>query len=218
MLIVFVGPPGAGKGTQASRLSAKYGLPRISTGDMLRQAVVSGSPLGMRVKAIMEAGELVPDETMAAVVEERMAQDDVASGMIFDGYPRTRGQAERLDRLAAAAGKKVDLVIVLYVAEEELLQRLSGRRSCPTCDANYHVAFKPPQAQGSCDRCGATLIQRQDDHEDAVRERLAVYHRMTAPLADYYRVHGVLHEVAGDAAIDEVFSRVDAAMAEVVRS
>lgn len=217
MLVVFLGPPGAGKGTQASRLSVKYGLPKISTGDMLREAVAAGSELGDTVRAIMEAGELVPDETMEQVVERRLSRPDCASGAILDGYPRTRAQAEGLDTMARQIGfDGVDLVIYLSASGEELVRRLAGRRVCTECGANYHVDFNPPERQGECDRCGGRLVQREDDRERAIRERLRVYDERTAPLIDHYRGSGVLHEVSGEGTIDDVFRRVDASMARAV--
>lgn len=219
MLVVFLGPPGAGKGTQAARLSTKYGLPKISTGDMLRGAVAAGSELGGRVKAIMESGELVPDGIMAAVVEERLGQPDCGNGAILDGYPRTRPQAEELDGLVGRLSLgQVNLVLLLQVPRAELVRRLSGRRTCPACGANYHVEFHPPRVEGVCDRCGAQLEQRADDREEAVVERLSVYEERTAPLVDYYRTRGVLQEVDGRGTVEEVFARVDGVMSETVRS
>lgn len=219
MLIVFLGPPGAGKGTQASRLSTKYGLPKISTGDMLREAVAAGSRLGERVRSIMDAGELVPDDTMAAVVERRLERPDCAEGAILDGYPRNRGQAETLDELAERLSHgSVDLVFLLVVPEVELLRRLTGRRVCVECGDNYHVEFRPPRQEGVCDRCGGELRQRPDDREEAIRERLRVYREQTAPLVDYYRQRRVLAEISGEGDVDEVFGRVDREMDLAVRT
>jgi adenylate kinase len=194
MLVVFLGPPGAGKGTQAARIAAKYGLPHISTGDMLRAAVVEGSELGERVDAIMASGALVPDEVMLDVVEERLGKPDCRGGVVLDGYPRTRGQAETLDPLTARLGLgAVSLVLLLSVPEEELVRRISGRRE-------------------------ETTGERSDDRAEVVRERLQVYRRDTAPLIDYYRAHGVLEEIDGVGSVDEVFERLDAAMREAVRA
>jgi adenylate kinase len=219
MIVVFLGPPGAGKGTQAIKVSEKYDLPMVSTGDMLREAVAAGSPLGAKVKSIMESGDLVDDETMAAVVEDRLAKPDCARGVLLDGFPRTAPQARSLDPLLSRIGlAPVGLVLMLDVDEDEVVRRISGRRSCPKCGANYHVTFKPPQSDGICDECGAELIQRADDEENVVRERLAVYRQMTEPLVDYYRDRGVLVEVDGSGTIDEIFGRVDAAMAEAIGS
>jgi len=219
MVVVFLGPPGAGKGTQAARLSAKYGLPKVSTGDMLREAVAAGSELGSRVESIMEGGELVDDETMAEVLEERLRQPDCAEGVILDGYPRTRKQAEGLDPLTSRLGLgKVGLVLMLSVPEEEVVRRISGRRRCTECDANFHVEFQPPEQEGQCDRCGGSLEQRADDREEVVRERLTVYRRQTEPLVDYYRERGVLEEIDGTGTPEEVFQCLDRCMMATVKS
>ena len=219
MLIVFLGPPGAGKGTQAARISAKYGLPRVSTGDMLRESVAAGTELGKSVQAIMDAGDLVPDDTMLAVVEDRLSKPDVSEGVILDGFPRTRGQAEEFARRATAQGQRqVDLVVLLDVREEELVGRLAGRRACPECKANYHLEFKPPVEPGVCDRCGSDLIQRPDDRESSVRERLQVYRDLTMPLVGFYRDAGVLRRVDGSGDIDGVFERVDEVVGEAVHA
>lgn len=218
MLVVYLGPPGAGKGTQASRLSAKYALPKISTGDMLREAVKAGSELGQRVESIMDSGELVDDDTMGAVVRERLARPDAASGAILDGYPRTLVQAELLDSIFPEPDEGVDLVLFLDVPEEVLVERLSRRRACPDCGANYHLTFNPPSETGRCDRCGAALVQREDDREQVVRERLEVYAEQTEPLVEYYRVRDLLVQIDGTGTIDEVWGRVDAAMSGAVRA
>lgn len=219
MLLVFLGPPGAGKGTQASRLSAKHGIPKISTGDMLREAVAAGSELGQRVKAIMDAGNLVDDVTMAEVVRQRLGQPDVAAGAILDGYPRTRQQAESFDDLLRASGQQgVDLVVFLDVPEAALIGRLTRRRACPGCGANYHLEFHPPATEGACDRCGAALVQRDDDREDVVRDRLRVYRELTEPLIEYYAGRRLLERIDGEGGIDEVFRRVDGALMRAVRS
>lgn len=214
MLVVFLGPPGAGKGTQASRLSAKYGLVKISTGDMLRAAVTAGSELGERVRSIMETGELVDDATMAEVVRVRLAQDDARSGAILDGYPRTLAQAETLEEILDG----VDVVLFLNVPEPELIDRISKRRACPDCGANYHLTHRAPATEGICDRCGGRLIHRDDDREEVVRERLAVYRAQTEPLVDYYRTRGLLAEIDGTGSIDSVWERIDGAMSEAVRT
>jgi len=219
MNVVFLGPPGAGKGTQAIRVSEKYGLPMVSTGDMLREAVAAGSTLGARVKSIMESGDLVDDQTMAAVVEDRLGQPDCSAGVLLDGYPRTAPQAQTLDPLLARIDMgSVGIVIMLDVAEGEVVRRISGRRSCPACGSNFHVTFQPPTTEGVCDQCGGDLIQRADDKEDVVRERLSVYRRMTEPLVDYYRERGVLAEIDGSGTVEEIFSRVDAVMAGAMSS
>ena len=194
MLVVFLGPPGAGKGTQAARVAAKYGLPHISTGAMLREAVDAGSELGERVAGIMASGELVTDEVMLDVVEERLRKPDCSGGAILDGYPRTRGQAVTLDPLAERIGLgAVSPVLLLVVPEEEIVRRISGRRE-------------------------ETAGERSDDREEVVRERMRVYRRDTEPLADYYREQGVLVEIDGEGTVDEVFARLDAAMREAVQA
>ncbi len=217
MLVVFLGPPGAGKGTQAARLAAKYGIPQVSTGDMLREAVAAGDELGSKMKAIMDSGGLVDDDTMREVVQERLRKPDTAAGAILDGFPRTTVQAVALDELLARTSHEgVDLVLYLDVPESVLVERLSRRRACPECGANYHMTFNPP-AQGSrCDRCSTELVQRDDDREHVVRERLAVYREKTRPLVDRYRAKGQLVRIDGDAGIDEVFERSDAALSELV--
>jgi len=196
MMIVFLGPPGAGKGTQAARLATKYGVPQISTGDMLREAVDAGTELGSRVQAIMASGELVPDGVMLELVENRLGKPDCAGGAILDGYPRTRGQAETLDPLTQGIGLgEVKLVLMLDVSEDEVIRRISGRRQ---------------EAAGAG--------ERDDDKDEVVLERMRVYRELTEPLVDYYRSRGVLVEVDGVGDIDEVFDRLDAAMRTTVRA
>ena len=196
MLIVFLGPPGAGKGTQAARLAAKYGLPHISTGDMLREAVHAGTPLGARVNDIMASGGLVPDDLMHEVVEERLSQPDCSGGAILDGYPRTRGQAESLDPMAEGVGiGAVKLVLLLKVPEEEIVRRISGRR-----------------------QEAAQEGERLDDKEEVVRERLRVYRRDTEPVAEYYGSHGVLEKIDGEGAVEDVFARLDDSMRVAVKT
>ncbi len=202
--VVFLGPPGAGKGTQATRLAAHFGIPCISTGDMLREAVARGAPLGRKARPIMEAGQLVPDELLIAMIGERIAQKDCARGFILDGFPRTLPQAEGLERMVGVLSDY--LVLDVEVPREELLRRLSGRRWCPTCQATYHVRNNPPRADSRCDRDGTALIQREDDKEVAVRRRLAEYDERTAPLIEYYRSRALLHRVDGHRSIDRVFA------------
>lgn len=217
MLLVFLGPPGAGKGTQATRLAAKYGVPQVSTGDMLRDAVATGTEVGLRVKPIMDAGRLVDDATLADLVRDRLGQPDTAGGAILDGYPRNTAQAATLEALLAdTAHRAVDRVLFLDVAEEILVDRLSKRRACPSCNANFHLVFKPPADGTHCDRCGTELIQREDDGEDVVRDRLRVYRDSTAPLVEYYERLGLLVRLDGDGTIDDVWGRVDRAMSEAV--
>ncbi|PZN13376.1 MAG: adenylate kinase [Bacillota bacterium] len=205
---IFLGPPGAGKGTQAARLAERAGVPQISTGDMLRAAVRAGTPLGLEAKRYMDAGQLVPDDVTIAIVRERLAQDDCRRGFLLDGFPRTVPQAEGLAGVLAELGVGLDGVLYFDVPDEVVVERLSGRRICPECQATYHVRFDPPREAGRCDRCGAALVQRHDDKEETVRERLAVYRRQTEPLVDYYRRAGLLKRVAADRPIDEVEAEI----------
>jgi len=204
--IILLGPPGAGKGTQAQALQARWGVPQISTGDMLRQAVRQRTELGRRAQGYMEAGEYVPDPVILEMMEERLAQPDAARGFILDGFPRTLSQAEGLERILEAHGIALDAVVDLEVAEEELVRRLSGRLVCPKCEAIYQKDTRPPRQAGLCDRCGSKLEQRADDRPEAVRRRLEVYRRETQPLIAYYRERGLLHVVqgTGEATLDEI--------------
>lgn len=207
--MIMLGPPGAGKGTQAQRLAAHLKIPQISTGDMLRAAVAAGTELGKQAKSIMEVGGLVSDEIVIGIVKERLAQDDAKAGFIFDGFPRTVPQAEALD----SAGVEIDLVLDVAVPEALLIERISGRISCGACGAMFHKVYGPPKVEGVCDRCGGTqLYTRGDDQEEVVRNRLQSYHAKTAPLASFYRAKGVLREVDGVGEVDEVLSRILAAM------
>jgi adenylate kinase len=185
MHLILLGPPGAGKGTQGALLTERYGIVRISTGDLLRDAVRKGTPLGQDARRFMDAGELVPDEVILGLVRDVMARVD--TGVVFDGFPRTIPQAVGLQRLLADLGKPLDAVIVIDVEDEELVRRLAGRRICPACGATYNIHMQPPRAPGLCDACGVPLVTRPDDAEDTVRRRLAVYREQTAPLIDHYR-------------------------------
>jgi len=207
--VILLGAPGAGKGTQAERIAAGYGLPHISTGEMLRAAVAAGTEMGLAAQKIMEAGALVPDEIVIGVVRERLAQADAQNGFLLDGFPRTIEQAERLDATLADGGRAVTHVILLDVPEEELVERLAGRRMCQGCGKGYHVVFDPPQKEDICDVCGAELYQRGDDNEATVRNRLEVYRAQTEPLVGYYERHGVLRTAYGGGKMpDEVFVQV----------
>ncbi len=208
MNIVFLGPPGAGKGTQAKRITEKYGIPQISTGDMFREHLSKGTELGQKAKEYMEKGQLVPDEIVLSMVEERLKQPDCEKGFILDGFPRTVAQAEALDEMLSKLGKKIDYAIAIEVPDEELVERLTGRRTCKKCGMMYHVKFKPPKVEGKCDACGGELYQRPDDNEETVRNRLKVYHESTAPLIEYYEKKGVLHRIDGGGSIDEIFERI----------
>jgi len=208
--VILLGPPGAGKGTQAERIAAGYGLPHISTGEMLRAAVAAGTEMGLAAQKVMEAGALVPDEVVIGVVRERLAQADAQKGFLLDGFPRTIEQAERLDAMLADGGRAVTHVILIDVPEDELVERLAGRRMCKGCGKGYHIVFDPPQKEGLCDVCGAALYQRSDDNEATVRNRFQVYRAQTEPLVDYYEGRGVLRTAYGAGKPpDEVFAQIE---------
>ena len=196
MNLILLGAPGAGKGTQAEILCKKLGIPSISTGNILRAAIKDGTPTGLKAKSYMDAGQLVPDEVIIGIIGERLAQSDCAKGYILDGVPRTIGQAEAMEK----AGIKIDAVVAIEISEEEILRRMSGRRVCEACGSSYNMEAIPPKVEGICDNCGGKLIQRKDDTPETVRERLKVYHKETAPLADFYAERGLLKRVsvAGD--------------------
>ncbi len=204
MNIVFLGPPGAGKGTQAKILIEKYGIPQISTGDMLREHRAKGTELGKKAQEYMDKGQLVPDEIILGMVRERLAQSDCAKGFILDGFPRTVAQAEALDKILSEMGKKLDFALALVVPDDLLVERLTGRRTCKSCGMMFHVKYKPPKVEGKCDACGGELYQRPDDNEETVRNRLKVYHESTAPLIDYYKGKGILKEIDGSKSINEI--------------
>ncbi|MBI2080879.1 MAG: adenylate kinase [candidate division NC10 bacterium] len=208
MRLILLGPPGAGKGTQAQRLTEKLGIPQVSTGDMLRAAVAAGTPLGREAKAYMDRGALVPDGVVIGIIRERLKAPDCARGYILDGFPRTVAQAEALGETLEAMGTPLTAVLSLTVDPEELVRRLAGRRSCGSCGAAYHLDTAPPRRPGRCDRCGGELFQREDDREETIRKRLAVYRDQTAPLVVYYRGRGLLKEVDGRGEIADVFARV----------
>ena len=211
MNIILLGPPGAGKGTQASRLEHDRGMVQLSTGDMLRAAVKAGSEVGLKAKAIMEAGQLVPDEVVTALIADQLDQQAHAPGFIFDGYPRTQAQAESLDRLLAARGLKLDHVIELTVDEEALVERIAGRFTCARCNEGYHDTFKQPKVPGVCDVCGSTEFKRRpDDNEETVRTRMAEYRAKTAPILPYYKERGLVRCVDGMGTVDEVAAEIDA--------
>jgi adenylate kinase len=214
MNIILLGPPGAGKGTQAKRLEDRYGLVQLSTGDMLRALVASGAPLGQQAKEIMESGQLMPDELMIQMISDRIDQPDCAKGFILDGFPRTVPQAEALDRMLAGKGMKLDYVIEMRVDAGALVERITGRYTCAKCGKGYHDRFEKPKVEGVCDACGSTeFTRRADDNEETVRSRLAAYHKQTAPILPYYREQGVLKTVDGMADIDDVTRDIERCLA-----
>jgi adenylate kinase len=206
--LILLGAPGAGKGTQAQRLSARFGIPQISTGDMLRAARREGTPLGKKAEEYMTKGQLVPDEVVIGLVEERLAQPDAKPGFILDGFPRTIPQAQALDRVLAKLGRAKIGVVDVRVPEATLIERLGGRLSCPKDGASYHVKFTPPKQAGICDSCGTALITRADDKPEAISQRLREYHDKTAPLVDYYQRAGLLRTVDGVGELEVVLQRV----------
>ena len=213
MNIILLGPPGAGKGTQAAKLVADRGMVQLSTGDMLRAAVKAGTPTGLKAKAIMDAGELVPDDVVSGIIGERLDQMTTGEGAIFDGYPRTAAQAEALDQLLADRGRKLDHVIELTVDEDALVERITGRYTCAKCGEGYHDKFKQPKVAGVCDVCGSTEFKRRpDDNEETVRTRMAEYRGKTAPIIPIYEARGILARVDGMADIDRVSAAVSAAL------
>jgi adenylate kinase len=210
--IIFIGPPGSGKGTQAKRLASRFEIPHISTGDMLREAVADGSPLGQQAAPIMAAGALVPDDLMIGIINERMAKADARKGFILDGFPRTLVQAEKLDgMLSPASGNGEDplRVLQLLVPDDAIVRRITMRRTCAQCGAIYHLENNPPANDSVCDRCGAEVMARPDDTEEAVRKRLESFHRQTMPVATYYKSKQILREVDGVGPLDVVFERIE---------
>lgn len=211
MNIILLGPPGAGKGTQASRLEAERGMVQLSTGDMLRAAVAAETEIGLRAKAVMEAGDLVSDEIVTGILADRLSEGDVQAGFILDGYPRTTAQAESLDSLLAEKGMRLDHVIEVAVDEEALVDRITGRFSCAACGEGYHDRYKLPKAPGVCDVCGSTEFKRRkDDNAETVRTRLAEYRAKTAPILPYYEARGLVRRVDGMAPMDEVARQIAA--------
>jgi adenylate kinase len=209
MNLIFMGPPGAGKGTQAKLFAKTYNIPQISTGDILRQAVKEGTPLGKKAQIYLEKGELVPDEIMIGIIKDRLQEGDCQKGWLMDGFPRTIWQAVALDEILRQRGLSLDAVINLYLQEEELIKRVSGRRVCRNCGETFHVIFNPPLQEGICDKCGGPLYQREDDKEDTVRKRLQVYRARTKPLIEYYWEKGSLISIdGGERTIEDVFKSI----------
>lgn len=211
MRLILLGAPGAGKGTQGARLSADYDIPVISTGDMLRAAVSEGTPLGKLARSCMDSGQLVSDDIIIGIVRERLGAADAAEGFILDGFPRTVPQAEALDSMLTETFEvQLDAVIEIDVPEEDIVERLTGRRSCPGCKAVFHVVANPPRVEGICDHCGTALIQRDDDREETIRERMQVFRAQTAPLCRYYRERGLLRSVDGRGSMDNIYESITA--------
>ena len=208
MKIIFIGPPGSGKGTQAKRLASRFDIPHISTGDMLREAVADGTPLGAQAAPIMAAGALVPDDLMIGIINDRMAKPDAQKGFILDGFPRTLVQAEKLDNIVGNGGSPLR-VLQLLVPDDAIVRRITLRRTCAQCGAIYHLENNPPANDSVCDRCGAEVIARPDDTEEAVRKRLESFHRQTMPVATYYKSKQMLREVDGVGPLDVVFERIE---------
>jgi len=208
MKLIFIGPPGSGKGTQAKRLAATHGIPHISTGDMLRDAIADGSELGRKAAPIIASGGLVPDDVMVGIIKDRLGKSDANKGFILDGYPRTLVQAERLDNLVGNGSGNLR-VLQLLVPDEVIVKRIALRRSCPQCGTIYHLESAPPRNDEVCDRDGAELIARPDDNEQAVRTRLEAFHRQTLPVATFYKTKSVLRQVDGVGPVDEVFERIE---------
>jgi adenylate kinase len=212
--VILLGPPGAGKGTQAGNIAEAYGIPHISTGDILRANVREGTSLGLEAKRFMDAGDLVPDEVIIGMVGDRLAQPDAAQGFLFDGFPRTVPQAEALEKLLLERDQPLDVVLRLAVDEDEVVSRLTGRRTCTQCGAVFHVEHQPPKTAGVCDSCGGELVQRDDDKEDVVRNRLEVYRRSTEPLEEFYWNRSLLRDVEAVGTVDEVAQRAAKVLAE----
>lgn len=208
MKIVLLGPPGAGKGTQAKSISNRYSIPHISTGDIFRKNISEGTPLGIEAKSYMDKGQLVPDEVTINMVKDRLTWEDCKNGYLLDGFPRTVAQAEALEDFLASRDEKLDTALSIEVPSNFILERMTGRRVCPSCGASYHVKFNPPTKEGVCDVCGSDVVQRKDDTEETVSERLEVYERQTQPLIDFYNNKNLLSTVDGTKAINEVFEGI----------
>ena len=218
MKIIMLGAPGAGKGSQASRIAKEYQLPHISTGDIFRANLKEETELGKRAKSFMDKGELVPDDITIAMLLDRIHKEDCKNGYILDGFPRTIPQAEALKEALAKKDEKIDLALDVEASDELIIKRMAGRRTCPACGAIYHIVTLPPKTEGICDRCGADLIQRKDDNEETVKNRLKIYHEVTEPLISYYKKEGILEEIDGAEELDKVFEKVKRIIHERSRS
>ena len=214
MKIIMLGAPGAGKGTQAKKIAAKYEIPHISTGDIFRANIKNGTELGKKAKTYMDQGLLVPDELVVDLVVDRVNQEDCSKGYVLDGFPRTIPQAEALDKALAAQGQKMDYAIDVDVPDQNIVQRMGGRRACVGCGATYHLVYAAPKTEGICDTCGAELILRDDDKPETVEKRLGVYHEQTQPLIDYYPKAGILKTVDGTVAMEDVFGAIVSILGE----
>lgn len=208
MNLILLGPPGAGKGTQAQMIVDRYHLPQISTGDILRAAVKEGTSLGKQAKIFMDRGQLVPDEVVIGIIDERLRASDCKTGFILDGFPRTNPQAEAFQAILTKIGKSVDHVINIEVDPEELVRRLTGRRTCNNCGGMFHILFHPPKKEGVCDRCGGTLYRREDDGEETIRTRLKEYEKQTAPLIQYYQNKKLLRSIRGVGGQNQIFEQI----------
>ena len=211
MKLILLGAPGAGKGTQAEIISEKYNIPTISTGNIIRAALKNGTEMGLKAKAYIDSGRLVPDDVVIGIIKERLAQDDCENGFILDGFPRTIPQAEALDNMNIA----IDAALSLEVADREIVKRMSGRRVCEKCGASYHIEFKKPKTQGVCDACGGALIIRKDDEPDTVLDRLDIYHKQTEPLKSYYKNQGKLITAEGQKNVEDTTALVLSVLSEI---
>ena len=214
MKIIMLGAPGAGKGTQAKKIAEKYTIPHISTGDMFRKAISEKTPTGIEAKSYIDQGKLVPDSVTNKLVRERLSEKDCENGFLLDGYPRNLAQAEELDKILKDLGIKLDAVINVSVDDNFLIERITGRRTCTKCGASYHVSFNKPKVEGICDECGSTLIQRPDDSEETIKNRLSVYYEKTKPVLDYYEAQNIVKNVDGIGEINEIFEKIKKELGE----
>ena len=217
MKIILLGPPGAGKGTQAKFISEEYSIPHISTGDIFRKNISDKTPLGIEAKEYLDKGQLVPDEVTINIVKDRLSMDDCKNGFLLDGFPRTVYQAEALDSFLNENDNKIDVVLLIDVPKELIFDRMTGRRICPSCGASYHVKFNPPKLKGKCDVCNNDIIQRKDDTESTVKDRLDVYEKQTEPLISYYKEQGVISTIDGSGEIEQVFQRAKSVLGAVCK-